>query len=84
MCSQSASALDLNLLGFTDRHGVRWRLAPLLAGGACSFPAEERRNFIEKRLLHQASVKDRAIVLIAGPASNLCFAGLVWAYHFLP
>lgn len=70
------------LLGFTDRRGVRWRLAPLLVGGACSFATEQRRHFSGERLLHQASVKDRAIVLIAGPASNFCFAGFVWPIIF--
>jgi membrane-associated protease RseP (regulator of RpoE activity) len=70
------------LVGFTDRHGVRWKLAPLLVGGACSFLPAERVNGPETRLLHQASAKDRAIVLIAGPASNLCFAGLVWLVIF--
>lgn len=74
------------LLGFTDRYGVRWKLAPLLVGGACNFPAqsigEEGGNGSQARLLHQTSPEDRAIVLIAGPASNLCFAGLVWLIIF--
>jgi membrane-associated protease RseP (regulator of RpoE activity) len=70
------------LVGFTDRHGVHWKLAPLLVGGACSFPAAGGGHPSETRLLHQASAKDRAIVLIAGPASSLCFAGLVWLIIF--
>src|SRR5437899_5641465 len=38
------------ILGFTDSYGVRWKLAPLLVGGACNFPdrlnseAEVRRE----------------------------------------
>ena len=75
------------LLGFTDRYGVRWKLAPLLVGGACNFPAQsigeaEGGNGSQARLLHQTSPEDRAIVLIAGPASNLWFAGLVWLIIF--
>ena len=75
------------ILGFTDRYGVRWKLAPLLVGGACNF----RERLGEKgykdsgnklRTLQEASPKDRAIVLLGGPAFNLCFAGLVWLIIF--
>jgi membrane-associated protease RseP (regulator of RpoE activity) len=69
------------LIGFTDRYGVRWKLAPLLVGGACSFrerPGEGGDPGNKLRTLYEASTKDRAIVLLGGPAFNLCFAGLVW------
>ena len=75
------------ILGFTDRYGVRWRLAPLLVGGACRFrerPGEKRYKDSGSKLrtLHETSPKDRAIVLLGGPAFNLCFAGLVWLIIF--
>jgi membrane-associated protease RseP (regulator of RpoE activity) len=70
------------ILGFTDRYGVRWKLAPFLVGGACSFQERpggkgHRDPGNKLRTLHEASPKDRAIVLLGGPAFNLCFAGLV-------
>lgn len=75
------------ILGFTDRYGVRWKLAPLLIGGACSFrerPGEKGYKDYGRKLrtLHEASPKDRTIVLLGGPAFNLCFAGLVWLIIF--
>jgi membrane-associated protease RseP (regulator of RpoE activity) len=75
------------IVGFTDRYGVRWKLAPLLVGGVCSF----RERTVGKgdgdpkhklRTLNEASLKDRAIVLLGGPTFNLCFAGLVWFIIF--
>jgi membrane-associated protease RseP (regulator of RpoE activity) len=69
------------IISYTDRYGVRWTFAPLLIGAFCSFrelggentdPGNKLRTFSE------ASLKDRAIVLLGGPAFNLCFAGLVW------
>ena len=75
------------IVGFTDRYGVRWKLAPLLVGGACSFRERpggkgHRDPGNELRTLYEASPKDRAIVLLGGPAFNLCFAGLVWLMIF--
>ncbi|MEH2568945.1 site-2 protease family protein [Bradyrhizobium sp. AZCC 2289] len=73
------------IVGFTDRYGVRWKLAPLPVGGACSFRERprgkgDRENKL--RTLREASLADRAIVLVCGPASNLCFAGLIWLIIF--
>jgi len=73
------------IVGFTDRYGVRWKLAPLPVGGACSFRERprgkgDRENKL--RTLREASLADRAIVLVCGPASNLCFAGLIWLMIF--
>src|SRR5216683_3939229 len=75
------------IVGFTDRYGVRWKLAPLLVGGACSFRERpggkgHRDPGNKLRTLYEASPKDRAIVLLGGPAFNLCFAGLVWLIIF--
>jgi membrane-associated protease RseP (regulator of RpoE activity) len=74
------------IVGFTDRYGVRWKLAPLLVGGACSFRerpgGKGHRDPGNLRTLYEASPKDRAIVLLGGPAFNLCFAGLVWLAIF--
>ena len=75
------------VVGFTDRYGVRWKLAPLLIGGACSFRERPGGKWhggsgTNLRTLNQASLKDRAIVLLGGPAFNLLFAGLVWIIIF--
>jgi len=74
------------IIGFTDGYGVRWKFTPLLVGGACRFrerrDGEYRQPGNESRTIHEASPKDRAIVLLAGPAFNLCFAGLVWLIIF--
>ena len=73
------------IVGFTDRYGVRWKLAPLPVGGACSFrerPGGKGHRENKLRTLREASLADRAIVLVCGPASNLCFAGLIWLIIF--
>src|SRR5215472_16661258 len=74
------------IVGFTDRHGVRWKLAPLIVGGSCSFQEQprgrEHTNAVNLRSLCEASPKDRVIVLLAGPAFNLCFAGLIWLIFY--
>jgi membrane-associated protease RseP (regulator of RpoE activity) len=77
------------IVGFTDRYGVRWKLAPLLVGGACSFRERAGEGGSKGagnklRTLHEASPTDQAIVLLGGPSFNLCFAGVVWliiAFH---
>jgi membrane-associated protease RseP (regulator of RpoE activity) len=77
--------LGPEIVGFTDRYGVRWKLASLPVGGACSFrerPSGKRYRRNKLRTLHEVSLGDRAIVLVSGPASNLCFAGLVWLIIF--
>jgi membrane-associated protease RseP (regulator of RpoE activity) len=73
------------IVGFTDRYGVRWKLAPLLVGGACSFrerPGGGGHRENNLRTLREASLMDRAVVLVCGPAFNLCFAGMVWLIIF--
>ena len=73
------------IVGFTDRYGVRWKLAPLLVGGGCCFrerPGGGAHRENKLRTLREASLLDRAIVLVCGPAFNLCFAGLVWLIIF--
>jgi membrane-associated protease RseP (regulator of RpoE activity) len=73
------------IVGFTDRYGVRWKLALLPVGGACSFrerPGGKGHRENKLRTLREASLADRAIVLVSGPASNLCFAGLIWLIIF--
>jgi len=84
------------LIGFTDRYGVRWKLAPLLIGGSCEFSdqtskdakgSEATRKHL--RPLREASPLERSFVYAAGPVFNLAFAALLWiaiVYHrvFLP
>ena len=83
--SSISIGLGPEIAGFTDRYGVRWKLAPLFFVGACRFrersgeKGHRENNF---RTLREASLADRAIVLVCGPAANLCFAGLVWLINF--
>jgi membrane-associated protease RseP (regulator of RpoE activity) len=79
------------IIGFTDRFGTRWKAAPLLVGGSCSFQdrpvAKEEISSASSRplrALSEASPQDRAIIYAAGPIFNLCFAGalsLLIFYH---
>jgi membrane-associated protease RseP (regulator of RpoE activity) len=79
------------LIGFTDRYGARWKLAPLLIGGSCDFPdqtsKDEKGSETTKKRLHPlraASPLERSFVYAAGPAFNLAFAALLWiamVYH---
>jgi membrane-associated protease RseP (regulator of RpoE activity) len=79
------------LIGFTDRYGARWKLAPLLIGGSCDFSdqtSKDAKGFetTKKRLrpLREASPLERSFVFAAGPVFNLAFAALLWiaiVYH---
>jgi membrane-associated protease RseP (regulator of RpoE activity) len=79
------------LIGFTDQHGARWKLAPVLIGGSCDFSDQtsgdaKGSEATNKRLhsLCEASPLERAFVYAAGPVFNLAFAALLWVaivYH---
>jgi len=79
------------LIGFTDRYGTRWKLAPLLIGGSCDFSDQTSKDAkgsetTKKRLhpLREASPLERSFVYAAGPVFNLAFAALLWiaiVYH---
>lgn len=83
------------ILGFTDRHGTRWKIGWIPLGGYAKFagdlnaasapdPAllalpEEERA----RLFQFRPVWQRALVVAAGPAINFLFAILLFAGFFM-
>lgn len=79
------------LIGWTDKRGTRWKLAALPLGGYVQFagdmnpasqpsaewlalPAEERNRTFPSKPLYQ-----RALIVLAGPVTNLLFAVVVIA-----
>lgn len=88
------------MLGWTDRRGTRWKLSALPLGGYVQFagdanpagqpsaewlmlPAEERARTLQGRPLWQ-----RAVIVAAGPVTNLLLAvlilaGFAWGYGTL-
>ena len=84
------------LAGFTDKRGTRWRLSALPLGGYCQFkgdmnpasipdgraaaelsPAERDGNF------HLAPLWQRALIVLAGPLTNLAVAVAIFAAFFI-
>jgi regulator of sigma E protease len=83
------------LLGWTDRHGTRWRLAAIPLGGyvrfhgddsAASTPdleALEKMGTDEKRVsFYHKPVGQRAAVVAAGPIANFILAIVIFATMF--
>ncbi len=80
------------IAGFTDRRGTRWKLSMLPLGGYCQFkgdmnpasipdadavaaiPAEERDGSF-----HHAALWKRALIVAAGPVTNLVVAVAIFA-----
>lgn len=79
------------LFGWTDKRGTRWKLSALPLGGYVQFagdmnpasqpsadwlalPAEERNRTFQAKALWQ-----RALIVLAGPITNLIFAVLILA-----
>lgn len=84
------------LVGYTDRRGTRWKLSALPLGGYCQFkgdmnpasipdpdaiaamtPAERDGNF------HHAPLWQRALIVLAGPMTNLVVAVAIFAAFFM-
>ena len=84
------------LFGRTDRHGTRWKLSALPLGGYVQFKgdmnpasipdaernegasAEERRGSF-----HHAALYKRALIVFAGPATNLLLTIAIFAGFFM-
>ncbi|MCT2559750.1 RIP metalloprotease RseP [Tsuneonella sp. YG55] len=84
------------LAGFTDRRGTRWKLSALPLGGYCQFkgdmnpasipnadaiaamPADERDGSF-----HHAALWKRALIVAAGPITNLVVAVAIFAAFFM-
>ncbi len=77
------------LLGFTDRHGTRWKLALFPIGGYVKFFGDEDASSIRERSDLTAAEREttfaakpltqRAAVVVAGPLANLLMAVLIIA-----
>lgn len=80
------------LLGFTDRHGTRWKLCAIPLGGyvkffgdenAASMPSESALRDVSpedrKRAFQNASVGKRAATVAAGPVANFILAIAIFA-----
>ena len=84
------------IAGFTDKRGTRWRLSALPLGGYCQFKgdmnpasipdvrtaaemtaAERDGNF------HLAPLWQRALIVLAGPLTNLLVAVAIFAAFFM-
>jgi regulator of sigma E protease len=83
------------LLGFTDRHGTRWKLSAIPLGGyvkffgdanAASVPDWEKINLAspEERAVSffHKPVWQRAAIIVAGPLANFIIAILIFAGVF--
>jgi regulator of sigma E protease len=85
------------ITSWTDRRGTEWRLAWIPLGGYVKLhgqadlgelSAEDRAKLRPGQTFHDKPVRDRAIVVVAGPVANfllaiLLFAGL-FAFHGQP
>ncbi len=71
------------LIGWTDRGGVRWRLAAFPLGGYVRFHEAEAGEPPDPDLFENKPVWRRAAIVAAGPVANFVFAWLVLAALFM-
>jgi regulator of sigma E protease len=84
------------LLGFTDRHGTRWKIAAIPLGGYVKFFGDENAASVPDRAKATAmteaerrqsffhkSVGRRAAVVAAGPIANFILAAVIFAAIFM-
>lgn len=75
--------------GFTDKHGTRWKLAPIPLGGFVKFHGEMHPNTgTAEEASHPESFArlarwKRAVIIFAGPFANLVICALVFLGLFL-
>jgi regulator of sigma E protease len=80
--SSFSMGIGPELIGFTDRSGMRWRLAALPLGGSVGIRNERNTvdTSVEKREAEgsvsfcEASIKHRAVVCLAGPLFSIILA----------
>ncbi len=79
------------LLRWSDRRGTEWRLAWIPLGGYVKLhgqeqpedvPEEVRAAWRHGQTFHEKPVRDRAIVVVAGPVANFLLAILLFAGVF--
>lgn len=83
------------IVGWTDKHGTRWKIAPFPVGGyvkfagdanATSTPADVPADMPmseQKQLFQNKPLYQRALVVAAGPLVNFLFAIVVFAGLFM-
>lgn len=68
------------IVGWTDKRGTEWRIAPFLIGGYVQFPGDGKEDLKQgQKTLKSLPRWQRAIVVGAGPGINLVLAGLIFA-----
>lgn len=77
------------LVGFNDRHGTRWRLSALPLGGYVQFKGDMNPASIpdpdapaEEGAFQNASLWRRALIVAAGPVTNILVAVAIFAAFF--
>lgn len=98
-CGIGAQAFSIGfgpeLLGFTDRHGTRWKLSAIPLGGYVKFIGDESETSSpvgvdnsalseedRKRAFHTQSVGKRAATVFAGPAFNIILTIAIFSVFF--
>lgn len=98
-CGIGAQAFSIGfgpeLLGFTDRHGTRWKLSAIPLGGYVKFIGDESETSSpvgvdnsalneedRKRAFHTQSVWRRAATVFAGPAFNIILTIAIFSVFF--
>lgn len=84
------------LMGWTDKHGTRWKLAAWPLGGyvqfagdlnAASIPAPEEEGLSAEeraRIFHFKPIWQRSLIVLAGPLTNLVVAVAIFAaFNFI-
>ena len=69
------------LIGWTDKRGTEWRIAPILLGGYVRFPGDNPDVPLKpgQKTLKSLPRWQRAIVVGAGPGINLVLAAVLFA-----
>jgi len=77
------------LAGFTDRHGTRWKLSALPLGGYVQFKGDMNPASVpdpdapaEEGSFQYAALWKRALIVAAGPVTNLLLAVAIFAAFF--
>ena len=78
------------LVGFNDRHGTRWRMSALPLGGYVQFKGDMTPASIpapaapaEEGAFQNASLWRRAVIVAAGPVTNIIVAVAIFAAFFM-
>ncbi len=98
-CGIGASAFSIGfgpeLIGFTDKHGTRWKLSAIPLGGYVKFLGDESATSSpvgvdnsnlsaeeQSRAFHTQPVRKRAATVFAGPAFNIILTVVIFSVFF--